>query len=211
MRLAGLVFLLWAMALHQPPKPSPPTRDPFCFRPLEFRPLEELCAPDKCPTYAAHVETLRAGGTGYDVATVGRCGRFETTHRWIGFAGQETRYFDKSGRLVAVRVESDVFLKDECPWWTHYGAVVTCRVTNVKQLCSWICRRRTRGVRDDWLRSTNPIAGPVDRNMENQSGEIDLQPRPKTHDGNDDHRRIRGQRRHEKHIRRNDVRRQALP
>jgi hypothetical protein len=62
-------------------------------------------------------------------------GRFQTTHRWLGFAGQETRYFDKAGKLIAVRVETDVFLKDEGPFWRHYGAAIACRVINMNLLC----------------------------------------------------------------------------
>ena len=53
----------------------------------------------------------------------------------------ETKYFDKAGKLVAVRTESDVpKMNRACPAWTHY-AVITCRVTNVKQLCK-ACRTR---------------------------------------------------------------------
>jgi hypothetical protein len=143
MRLAVLVYLLWAMAPEQPPKTSPPTRDPFCFRPLE-----EFCARDKCLTYAAEVQRLKesgyvaeiearksAGGDCNSEVAVGRCGPLRTTHRSNGLTG-ETRYFDKGGKLIAVRADTDVFLgKDPCPNWTQYGTAITCRVTNVKRLC----------------------------------------------------------------------------
>jgi len=140
MRLAMLVWLLWAMALQQPPKPPPATRDPFCFRPLE-----EFCARDKCQTYSAKIQALKKGGSVAEVeqrkaagrldctgaGTVGRCGPLRTTHRT-----GETRYFDKGGKLIAVRVETDMFLNnDTCPSWTHYGAAIKCAVTDVKLLC----------------------------------------------------------------------------
>jgi len=137
-----LACLLVASMPRQAPEPSPPTRDPFCFRPLE-----EFCARDKCLTYAAQLETIKAGGyvaqiemlkaAGGDCTaegTIGRCGPLRITYRSDGFHAQ-TRYFDKAGKLIAVRAETDVFLKDACPFWRHYGAPVTCRVTNVKLLC----------------------------------------------------------------------------
>ncbi len=143
MRVALLACVLVASMPRQAATPSPPTRDPFCFRPLE-----EFCAGDKCLAYAAQLETIRAGGYSAQVemmkaaggdcssaGTVGECGPLRTTHDGNGFTG-ETRLFDKAGKLIAVRVETDVFLnKDACPFWQHYGAVVTCRVTNVKLLC----------------------------------------------------------------------------
>jgi hypothetical protein len=116
--VAMLACLLVALMPRQAPKPSPPTRDPFCFRPLE-----EFCARDKCLTYAAQLETMKAGGyvaeletmkaPGVDcttAGTVGKCGPLRTTHYGDGFQAQ-TRYFDKAGKLIAVRVETDVFLK----------------------------------------------------------------------------------------------------
>jgi hypothetical protein len=137
-----LLCLLMALMPHQAPNPSPPTPDPFCFRPLE-----EFCARDKCLTYAAQLETIKAGGYSAEIAmmkaaggdctsagTVGKCGSLRTTHYGDGFHAQ-TRYFDKAGKLIAVRAETDVFLKDECPYWTHYGASIACRVTNVRLLC----------------------------------------------------------------------------
>jgi hypothetical protein len=131
MRGAVLACLLGAVAADQPSKRSPAIRDPFCFRPLD-----EFCAAkDKCPTYATHVERLRAAGCPR-METVGRCGTLRVTHRSDCLHG-ETRYFDKAGKLVAVRVWTDVYLKDSCPDWQHYGAVVTCQLTNtnMKQLC----------------------------------------------------------------------------
>jgi hypothetical protein len=137
-----LACLLVTLMPRQASKPSPPTRDPFCFRPLE-----EFCARDTCLPYAAQLETIKAGGysaeletmkaAGADCShagTVGKCGSLRTTHRSDGFHAQ-TRYFDKAGKLIAVRVETDVFLKDACPFWTHYGASTACRVTDVKLLC----------------------------------------------------------------------------
>jgi hypothetical protein len=139
-----LACLLVALMPLQAPKPSPPTRDPFCFRPLE-----EFCARDKCLTYAAQLETMQAGGyvaqleiRDYEsrrggctaAGTVGRCGPLRTTHRGNGFTA-ETRYFDKAGKLIAVRVDTDVAMAEACPSWRHYGASITCRVTNVKLLC----------------------------------------------------------------------------
>lgn len=141
MRLIVLAFLLLAMASDQAKSRAQP-RDPFCFRPLE-----EFCARDKCLTYAAQLETIKAGGYSAQVemmkaaggdctqaGTVGRCGPLWITHHSNGFTG-ETRYFDKAGKLIAVRVWTDVYLTEACPDWQHYGAVVTCRVTNVKLLC----------------------------------------------------------------------------
>ena len=145
MRVALLACLLVALMPRQAPKPSPATRDPFCFRPLE-----EFCARDKCLTYAAQLKTMQAGGYVAQLeirdferrrgectaeGTVGRCGPLRTTHRSDGFTG-ETRYFNKAGTLIAVRVETDVYLSSAvCPDWTHYGASITCRVTDVKLLC----------------------------------------------------------------------------
>ena len=141
MRVAILACLLVALMPRQAPKPSATTRDPFCFRPLE-----EFCARDKCLTYAAQLKTIQAGGYVDQLAirdferkrgdctaegTVGRCGPLRTTHRT-----GETRYFNKAGTLIAVRVETDVYLRSAvCPDWTHYGASITCRVTDVKLLC----------------------------------------------------------------------------
>jgi hypothetical protein len=123
-----LACLLVALMPRQAPKPFPPTRDPFCFRPLE-----EFCARDKCLTYAAQLEAMKAGGyvaeletmkaAGGDcttAGTVGRCGPLRTTHRGDGFTG-ETRYFDKAGKLIAVRVDTDVAMAEACPSWRHYG------------------------------------------------------------------------------------------
>jgi hypothetical protein len=57
------------------------------------------------------LDTLRAGGNCYGVVTVGRCGAYRTAHRGIptGFAS-ETRYFDKGGKLIAVRTDGDFFV-----------------------------------------------------------------------------------------------------
>ena len=143
MRVALLACLLVALMPRQAPKPSATTRDPFCFRPLE-----EFCARDKCLTYAAQLETLKAGGYSAQVeavkaaggdctsaGTIGKCGPLRITYRSDGFSAQ-TRYFDKAGKLIAVRVETDVVLNhDACPDWTHYGASTACEVTNVKLLC----------------------------------------------------------------------------
>ena len=53
--------------------------------------------------------------------TVGRCGPLRTTHRSNGFTG-ESRYFNKAGKLIAVRVDTDVYLGNNvCPDWQHYG------------------------------------------------------------------------------------------
>jgi hypothetical protein len=139
-----LACLLMSLMPRQTPKPSPPTGDPVCFRPLE-----EFCARDKCLAYAAQVQALKAGGfeTELDImkaggrggdcttaGTVGRCGAFRITHRSDGFTG-ETRYFNKAGKLVAVRAFFDVVGGEACPGWRHYGASTTCQVTNVKLLC----------------------------------------------------------------------------
>lgn len=145
MRVAVLACLLAALMPRQAPKPSPATRDPYCFRPLE-----EFCARDTCLTYAAQLETLQAGGYSARVkipdfvrrrrecsagGTVGRCGPFRTTHRSSGLAA-ETRYFDKAGKLIAVRVDTDMYLGHHvCPDWQHYGSPITCRVTDVRLLC----------------------------------------------------------------------------
>ena len=131
MPVAVLACLMAALAVDQPSERSPATPDPFCFRPLE-----EFCtAKDKCSTYAVHVEKLRGSGCPW-METVGRCGKLRVIHHSDGFHG-ETRYFDKAGKLVAVRVWTDVVLKDACPDWQHYGAAVTCRLTNtnMRQLC----------------------------------------------------------------------------
>lgn len=127
MRVAILACLLVALTPRQAPKSSPPTRDPFCFRPLE-----EFCARNKCVTHAAQVETMRAGGN-CSVTSFGGCGTLRTTYRGGGF-DSETRYFDKAGKLIAVRAGTDVYLTPACPDWIHYGAEIKCRVTNVK-LC----------------------------------------------------------------------------
>src|SRR3954447_13994300 len=139
-----LACLLVALMPRQAPKSSPPTQDLYCFRPLE-----EFCARDKCLTYAAQLETIKAGGYSAQVeirdyerrrgdctaeGTVGRCGPLRTTHYSNGLTG-ETRYFDKAGKLIAVRVDTDVYLGNGCPYWQHYGASITCRVTDVKLLC----------------------------------------------------------------------------
>ena len=97
MRVAVVACLLCAMAPGQVPKPSAPAPDPECFRPLE-----EFCAPDTCPTYAAQVDSLRAGGNCYGAATVGRCGTFRTTHRGDGFVSETKSFTDRAGKLVAV-------------------------------------------------------------------------------------------------------------
>jgi len=62
----------------------------------------------------------------------GQCGKLRATH----FSGApfwaETRYFDKGGKLIAARVETDFTLFPACPDWTHYGARVNCEVTKIK-------------------------------------------------------------------------------
>jgi hypothetical protein len=69
------------------------------------------------------------------MGTIGRCGRLRITHRGDGFTS-ETRYFDKSGKLIGVRTGSDCLSDNPtCPDWTHYGVLPKCRVTNVTQLC----------------------------------------------------------------------------
>ena len=143
MRVAMLACLLVALMPRQASEPSSPTRDPCCFRPLE-----EFCARDKCLSYAAQLETMKAGGYSAQVeavkaaggdctaaGTVGKCGPLRTTHHGEVFTTQ-TRYFDKAGKLIAVRVDTDVYLGNNiCPDWQHYRASITCRVTDVKLLC----------------------------------------------------------------------------
>jgi hypothetical protein len=129
------VCLLVALMPRQAPKPSPATRNPYCFRPLE-----EFCARDTCLTYAAQLKKMQAGGYVAQLeirdferrraecaaeGAVGRCGPLRATHRSNGFTG-ETRYFHKAGTLIAVRVETDVYLAVAvCPDLTHYGASIT--------------------------------------------------------------------------------------
>jgi len=86
--------------------------------------------------YVAEIEARKsAGGDCNSEGAIGRYGALRTTHRSNGFTG-ETRYFEKGGKLIAVRADTDVFLgKDAYPNWTHYGAAITCPVTNVKRLC----------------------------------------------------------------------------
>jgi hypothetical protein len=123
-----LAYLLCALALEQTSKPSTARRDPECFRSLE-----EFCATDKCHTYQAQLDTMR--GNGYCYGTAGRCGPFRITHRGDGFVS-ETRYFDKAGKLIAVRTARDSHTgHPTCPDRKHYGVVPKCRVANVTQLC----------------------------------------------------------------------------
>ena len=142
MRVAVLTCLLAALMPGGQVSKSPPPIDPVCFRPLE-----EFCGRHKCLTYAAQLETMKAGGYSAQVdmmkaagrnctsaGTVGKCGSLRTTHHSDGNHAH-TRYFDKAGKLIAVRVDLDVFLNDACPYWTHYGASMACRVANVKLLC----------------------------------------------------------------------------
>ena len=130
MRVAVLACLLSAMVALQPPPRSSAEPDPQCFRPLE-----EFCLTDKCLAYKAELRALRGDGDCYGRATIGRCGPHRITHRGDGFVSQ-TRYFDKAGKLVAVRTERDVMIGNPaCPYWTHYGIVTTCHVTNITQLC----------------------------------------------------------------------------
>jgi hypothetical protein len=131
MRLSLLLCLLAVTAPVQPPGPSAQARDPECYRPLD-----EFCPPGTCSTYAKHVEKLRGGGHCYGTATIGRCGPFRTTHEGGNGFWSETRYYDKAGNLVAARTDGDVgFDNRTCPTWKHYGAVVTCKVTRITQLC----------------------------------------------------------------------------
>jgi hypothetical protein len=91
----------------------------------------------KAGGFETELDIMKAGGRGGDcttAGTVGRCGAFRITHRSDGFTG-ETRYFNKAGKLVAVRAFFDVVGGEACPGWRHYGASTTCQVTNVKLLC----------------------------------------------------------------------------
>jgi hypothetical protein len=130
MRVAMLACLLSAMVALQPPKPSSAVPDPQCFRRLQ-----EFCLTDKCLAYKAELRVLRGDGDCYGAATIGRCGPHRITHRGDGFVSQ-TRYFDKAGKLVAVRTAFDVMTGNPaCQDWTHYGIVTKCEVTSITQLC----------------------------------------------------------------------------
>ncbi len=127
MRVAVVACALIALVPYQTPKPSLPTEDPC------FRPLEEFCARNACATYAEQVKTMRGSGN-CSATSFGRCGTLRITYTSNPFTA-ETRYFDKGGKLIAARAERDVYVRHlACPYWTHYGAQINCRVTNVK-LC----------------------------------------------------------------------------
>jgi hypothetical protein len=127
MRVAVIAGALVALVPYQAPKRSPSTED-FCFRPLE-----EFCARNACVPYAEQVKTMRASGN-CSATSFGRCGTLRITYTSNPLTA-ETRYFDKGGKLIAARTETDVYLGQlACPYWTHYGARVNCQVTNVK-LC----------------------------------------------------------------------------
>ena len=125
MRVAILACLLVALMPRQAPKSSRLTRDPFCSQSLE-----EFCARNKCVTDAAQVKTMRTRGN-CSVTSFGKCGTLRTTYR-SGDFDSETRYFDKAGKLIAVRAGTEVYLTTAGPDWAHYGAVIKCRVTNLK-------------------------------------------------------------------------------
>ena len=128
MRVAVLVCVLVGLMPRQVVETPPSTRDPFCFRPLE-----EFCARKLCVTYAEQVKTMRSGGN-CSATSFGRCGALRITYTSNGLHS-ETRYFDKAGKLIAVRTATDVYVNvPACPDWTHYGTEIKCRVTNVK-LC----------------------------------------------------------------------------
>ena len=130
MRIAVLACLLSGVIALQPPERSSAELGPECFRPLE-----EFCLTDKCHAYKAELSALRGDGDCYGRATIGRRGPHRITHRSDGFSAQ-TRYFDKAGKLVAVRTERDTMTGNPaCQTWTHYGIVTTCQVTNITQLC----------------------------------------------------------------------------
>ena len=127
MRVNVFACALIALVPYQSPKPSPPTQDPC------FRPLEEFCARNACVPHAEQVKTMRASGN-CSATSFGRCGTRRITYTSNGLTA-ETRYFDKAGKLIAVRAERDVYIRyPACPYWTHYGAQIDCRVTDVK-LC----------------------------------------------------------------------------
>lgn len=126
MRVAVLACVLVGLMPPQVGETPPSTRDPFCFRPLE-----EFCARKECVTYAEQVKTMRIGGN-CSATSFGRCGTLRITYTSNGLHS-ETRYFDKAGKLIAARTGTDVYLNvPACPDWTHYGAEIKCRVTNVK-------------------------------------------------------------------------------
>ena len=128
MRVAVLVCVLVGLMPRQVVETPPSPRDPFCFRPLE-----EFCARKLCVTYAEQVKTMRSGGN-CSATSFGRCGALRITYTSNGLHS-ETRYFDKAGKLIAVRTATDVYVNvPACPDWTHYGTEIKCRVTNVK-LC----------------------------------------------------------------------------
>ena len=141
MRVVVLACALSSMVALQAPKRSSPEPDPECFRPLE-----EFCLTDKsvffdvrwrreCLAYTAELRALRGKGDCYGLATIGRCGPHRITYQSDGFVSQ-TRYFDKAGKLVAVRTAHDVMTGNPaCPDWRHYGIVTKCQVTNITQLC----------------------------------------------------------------------------
>jgi hypothetical protein len=134
MRVAVLACVLVGLIPRQAVESPPSTLDPFCFRPLE-----EFCARKECVTYAAQVKTMRAGGN-CSASSFGQCGTLRITYTSNGLHS-ETRYFDKAGKLIAVRTGTDVYLIPACPDWTHYGAEIKCRVTNVR-LCNPLTRAK---------------------------------------------------------------------
>ena len=98
----------------------------------EARPAESVCRNARLvvmPQILPHRPLLQS---------IRAVGGHATSHRpsdLFGFTS-ETRYFDKSGKLIGVRTSGDCLIDNPtCPDWTHYGAVPKCRVTNVTQLC----------------------------------------------------------------------------
>lgn len=80
--------------------------------------------------YAEQVKTMRADGK-CTTTSFGQCGKLRVTH-FSAAPWAETLYFDKSGKLIVARVETDLTLFPGCPDWIHYGDRISCEVTKTK-------------------------------------------------------------------------------
>jgi hypothetical protein len=98
--------------------------------------LESYCATWPCPSYDQSLAEVvgQAPRCQAIVAQTGQCGTLAFTRLGFGF-GNTTRYYSASN-LVAVHATSDaVAVGSPCPDWKHYGQRLSCRETNVADVC----------------------------------------------------------------------------
>jgi hypothetical protein len=130
---------------------------PYVSREECWQPLNAYCEDRPCINYetaAANMERSRMPG-GYP-AVAGTCGEFRYTYTTDFFFSQK-RFFNAAGELVAAHTTTDGrTMNVECPTWTHYGPLITCDPTIVRDYSAPLLPERLpprKGRKSNW----NPL------------------------------------------------------